>query len=55
MSKLRVEINVEPEMSLEALDKYFAGQRRFRKSGIDIGQVRAEIDHTWERLRHRAG
>ena len=50
----RVQINVEPEMSLEALEKYFAGQRRFRKSGIDIGQVRAEIDLTWQRLRHRA-
>jgi pyruvate ferredoxin oxidoreductase beta subunit/2-oxoisovalerate ferredoxin oxidoreductase beta subunit len=51
----RVVVNVEPELSLEALEKYFAGQGRFRKSGVDLALVRAGIDRTWKRLRALAG
>ncbi|MBI4700998.1 MAG: pyruvate synthase subunit beta [Deltaproteobacteria bacterium] len=51
----RVVVNVEPEMSDEALARYFAGQRRFAKSKIALGQVRAEIERVWQRLRERAG
>jgi len=50
----RVVVNVEPEMSMDALEKYFAGQGRFKKSGVDLASVRAGIDRTWERLRAMA-
>jgi pyruvate ferredoxin oxidoreductase beta subunit/2-oxoisovalerate ferredoxin oxidoreductase beta subunit len=50
----RVVINVEPEMSLPALEKYFAGQGRFRKTGVEIGNVRSAIEQSWARLRARA-
>lgn len=46
-----VTINVEPEMSMEALEKYFASQGRFRKTRVDHAAIRAEIDRTWRRLR----
>ncbi len=49
----QVVINIEPEMSFEALENYFAAQGRFRKTGIDIKQVRAEIETNWVRLRER--
>ncbi len=51
----RVVINVEPEMSEQALERYFASQRRFRTSRIDLAQIRADIEHTWRRLRARVG
>lgn len=50
----RLTIDVEPELSMEALERYFAGQGRFRKSAIDLGTVRVEIDRTWRRLRGMA-
>jgi pyruvate/2-oxoacid:ferredoxin oxidoreductase beta subunit len=50
----RVVINVEPEMSEEALEKYFAGQGRFRKAKFDLALIRQEIDRSWEFLRARA-
>ncbi|MBW2526114.1 MAG: pyruvate synthase subunit beta [Deltaproteobacteria bacterium] len=50
----RVVINVEPEMSAQALKSYFSRQRRFRKSAVNIDDVRAEIEQTWKRLRDRA-
>ncbi len=51
----RLEINVEPEHSVEALERYFAAQGRFRKAHIDHDRVRAEIEESWRRLRIRAG
>jgi len=47
----RVVINVEPEFSLQALEEYFAGQGRFRRTTIELDSVRAGIDRTWKRLR----
>ncbi len=47
----RVFINVEPEFSTAALEQYFAGQGRFRRTTIELDQVRAGIDRTWKRLR----
>ncbi len=50
----RVVINIEPEMSFEALERYIAAQGRFRKTGVDIAEVRREIEQSWIRLRARA-
>ena len=50
----RVVINVEPDMSDEALERYFAGQGRFAKSSVDIASVRADIERSWLLLRERA-
>jgi pyruvate/2-oxoacid:ferredoxin oxidoreductase beta subunit len=36
---------------LSPLEKYFAGQGRFRKGDVDLTAVRAGIDRTWLRLR----
>jgi len=47
----RVVINVEPEFSLQALEEYFAGQGRFRRTTIELDSVRTGIDRTWRRLR----
>jgi pyruvate ferredoxin oxidoreductase beta subunit/2-oxoisovalerate ferredoxin oxidoreductase beta subunit len=49
----KLTINVEPEMSMEALERYFAGQGRFAKTNVDHGRIRAEIEHAWRRLRAR--
>jgi len=49
-----VVINVEPEMSEEALERYFTGQGRFRKAKFDLALIRQEIDRSWELLRARA-
>jgi len=50
----RLQINIEPDMSSEALERYFALQGRFRKSKIDLKVVRAAIDRNWRMLRSRA-
>ena len=47
----RIVINVEPEMSMEALEKYFAGQGRFRKTGVELSSIRTAIEKHWHRLR----
>ncbi|MBW1880701.1 MAG: pyruvate synthase subunit beta [Deltaproteobacteria bacterium] len=39
----RVVINVQPDMSKDALERYFAAQGRFRKAKVDLEQVQAEI------------
>jgi pyruvate ferredoxin oxidoreductase beta subunit/2-oxoisovalerate ferredoxin oxidoreductase beta subunit len=49
----RVVINLEPEMSEDALERYFAAQGRFRKAKVDLEQVQAEIHRSWELLRAR--
>jgi len=46
-------VNVEPEMSREALAAYFAGQGRFRKSEVPLERVAARIEKNWELLRRR--
>ena len=47
-------INVEPEMSFDALAKYFASQGRFKGSREDVEAVRREIERSWRWLRARA-
>jgi len=47
----RVEINVEPEMSEDALRRYFQSQGRFTKSTLDVGEVVKSVHHNWVRLR----
>ncbi len=51
----RVVVNVEPEFSLQALEEYFAGQGRFRRTTIELESVRTGIDRAWRRLRALAG
>jgi pyruvate ferredoxin oxidoreductase beta subunit/2-oxoisovalerate ferredoxin oxidoreductase beta subunit len=50
----RTVINVEPELSEPALERYFKSQGRFRKAGAEIAAVRAAIERDWRRLRLRA-
>lgn len=50
----RTVINVEPELSEEALSTYFAAQGRFRKSTLDLPRIRAAIEADWHDLRRRA-
>jgi pyruvate ferredoxin oxidoreductase beta subunit/2-oxoisovalerate ferredoxin oxidoreductase beta subunit len=47
-------INIDPEMSDDALARYFAAQGRFRKGQLDLGKIRASIDARWRALRRRA-
>jgi pyruvate ferredoxin oxidoreductase beta subunit len=49
-----ITINVEPEMSQEALRSYFALQGRFRKAEIDVDLVQRQIAARWHELRARA-
>jgi pyruvate ferredoxin oxidoreductase beta subunit/2-oxoisovalerate ferredoxin oxidoreductase beta subunit len=49
----RTVIDVEPEMSAEALERYFAGQGRFR-AGVDLERVAADVREDWVRLRRQA-
>jgi pyruvate ferredoxin oxidoreductase beta subunit/2-oxoisovalerate ferredoxin oxidoreductase beta subunit len=51
----RYQINVEPEMSEEALKQYFALQGRFRNAKVDLARVREEIERNFEELRARVG
>jgi pyruvate/2-oxoacid:ferredoxin oxidoreductase beta subunit len=51
----RYQINVEPEMSDEALKSYFELQGRFRKAKVDLARVREAIARNFEELRARAG
>jgi len=46
----RLEINIEPEMSEEALEQYFASQGRFQKSEVPIAEVRRAIERNWRDL-----
>ena len=47
-------INIDPEMSDDALARYFAAQGRFRKGQFALGKIRASIDARWRALRRRA-
>ena len=48
-----VQINIEPTMSQDDLERYFAAQGRFRTGQLDIERVRASIDANWQALRRR--
>ena len=50
----RTVINVEPELSADALERYVGAQGRFRKAGIDAAAWHAEIVQAWARLRRQA-
>ncbi len=44
-------INVEPDRSRAALQRYFGAQGRFRRSPIDLDDVETAIGRHWRRLR----
>ncbi|RMH05021.1 MAG: pyruvate synthase subunit beta [Planctomycetota bacterium] len=50
----RTVINVEPELSPTALERYFALQGRFRKNAVDLGRIQEMIERNWKHLRARA-
>lgn len=50
----RFRVNVEPELTAGPLERYFAGQGRFRKGTLDLEKVRASITEQWKELRLRA-
>jgi pyruvate ferredoxin oxidoreductase beta subunit/2-oxoisovalerate ferredoxin oxidoreductase beta subunit len=50
----RYKINVEPEMSEDALKEYFSLQGRFKKTKINLAEVRAAITENFKELRARA-
>jgi pyruvate/2-oxoacid:ferredoxin oxidoreductase beta subunit len=50
----RTVINVEPELSVEALQRYFALQNRFRGDRIDVPGLAASLREDWARLRRSA-
>ena len=49
----QVVINEEPELSIEALQQYFALQDRFRKGAVDVPALNALLREDWERLRRQ--
>jgi pyruvate/2-oxoacid:ferredoxin oxidoreductase beta subunit len=48
-------INVEPDFSREALQRYVSLQRRFQKSGVTPPDFTGAIDRQWKELRARTG
>lgn len=44
-------INVEPELSRDALQRYFEAQGRFRKNAVDLDRVEHSIARNWQALR----
>jgi len=50
----RLTLNVEPELSRPALDRYFAKQGRFRRSAMNLDTIHAGILARWQELRVRA-
>ena len=53
----RLVVNVEPDWTRQSqdLDRYFAGQGRFSKTGVDRAAVQAGIERHWRRLRAWSG
>ncbi len=49
----RFRINVEPELSREALEEYFRNQGRFRKAELDFNRIQAAVARHWRLLRAR--
>jgi pyruvate ferredoxin oxidoreductase beta subunit/2-oxoisovalerate ferredoxin oxidoreductase beta subunit len=49
----RLEVNVEPDFSRAALERYFDLQGRFGKVELDLDAVHAGIDRAWHRLRRQ--
>ena len=50
----RYRINVEPELSRSALERYFQLQGRFRKGAVDLDSVHAAVARRWRTLRRLA-
>ena len=50
----RAVINVEPELSIDALRRYFALQGRFKGDGVDVEALAAALRDDWDRLRREA-
>jgi len=51
----RLQVNVEPDFSDEALEMYLSLQRRFQGSGLKAADLRPAIDLHWEKLRLLSG
>ncbi len=49
----RYRINVEPELSRQDLEAYFAGQGRFRKARLPLDEIYSRIERNWVLLRRR--
>ncbi len=50
----RLVIDVETEMSEEALRRYLESQGRFRRAGVDLARVQRRVEASWKALRRRA-
>jgi pyruvate/2-oxoacid:ferredoxin oxidoreductase beta subunit len=48
-------VSIEPDFSLEALERYLSLQRRFRKSEITPDGLAADIRRQWQEMRTRTG
>lgn len=46
----RLAVNVRPEHSVEDLERYVAGQGRFRKAGADLTALKATVERQWRAL-----
>lgn len=51
----QLQINVEPDFSATALERYLGLQGRFRKAALDPGQLQTAIARHWRGLRLKAG
>jgi len=51
----RWSLNVEPDFSMEALEQYISGQRRFQKSGVSPRDFARDIQMQWQELLERTG
>ncbi len=48
-------VNIQPDFSRSALDRYFSSQRRFQKSGITPDDLGKTIEEQWRELALRTG
>jgi pyruvate ferredoxin oxidoreductase beta subunit/2-oxoisovalerate ferredoxin oxidoreductase beta subunit len=49
-----MQVDVEPELSLDALRRYFELQHRFRDGALDLEAVAGDVREDWRRLRRWA-
>ena len=47
-------INVEPDFSVAALERYVAAQGRFRRAAVDVSRWQEEIARNWRTIRRNA-
>jgi pyruvate/2-oxoacid:ferredoxin oxidoreductase beta subunit len=51
----RWSLNVQPDFSRPALERYVSSQRRFRKSGVTPDDLAKDIERQWQELTDRIG